>query len=373
MAALAEPRGGEPLGQGGALHVGVELEPHEPPVDRAARRDPADAQPAADRLGQRVDVDDVRRGEAPQARALLAVEGHRRVDAVLEDEEAALAGQRGQAGAARVGEVGAGRVVAGGLQGDEPDLVAGEDPLERVDVEAVLVDRHAEHARAGRLQRGERAGERRRLDDRDVARSEDRARDEVDRLAGPGRDDDLLGLGGEAARGAEGGQLRAQRRQALDLQVLQAAVAVGHDRSGEGAHLVRRQHVVGRESGGERDRVAAGPERLGEHLLGVAGLPRREHAELPVLVVGAALDARVAAHEGAAADVGGDVALLGEPAVDARRRQVVDRRLGGEVARRRQLGPGPEKTALDVRGDALGELRRQRAALAIQVGQINLV
>ena len=44
------------------------------------------------------------------------------------------------------------------------------------------------------------------------------------------------------------------------LQVLQAAVAVGHDRSGEGAHLVRRQHVVGRESGGQRDRVAAGPE-----------------------------------------------------------------------------------------------------------------
>ena len=117
----------------------------------------------------------MRRRFGAQALQWLALVAHRGVGAVVEDEEAARPGELEQPRAARRRQVGAGRVLAGRLDGDELDLVAGEDPVQRVDVRAVGVDRQRQDARAGRLQRGERAGERRRLDDRDVAGAEQRA------------------------------------------------------------------------------------------------------------------------------------------------------------------------------------------------------
>ena len=210
---------GEVLGQRRGVDVGVELELHEAAEDRAARRDPADAQPAADRLRERVDVDDVRRRLLAQARQRGAVVADRRVDAVLEDEEAARARELDEALAAPRREVGAGRVRARRLQRDELDLVAREDPLERVDVRALVVDRQRQHARAGRLQRAEDAGERRRLDDGDVAGVRSRAGDEVDRLARAGGDEDLVGGCRVARVAAELGEALAQRGEALDLEV----------------------------------------------------------------------------------------------------------------------------------------------------------
>ena len=78
----------------------------------------------------------------------------------------------------------------------------GENLLERVEVEPVVAVADADHARARRAQRRQRAGERRRLDHDDVARVEQRARGEVDALARAGRDDDLVGVVGEAVLAA---------------------------------------------------------------------------------------------------------------------------------------------------------------------------
>ena len=88
--------------------------------------------------------------------------------------------------------------------------MAGEHPLERVDVEAVLVHGDADHARAGALERdsSRRMSATRRNDD--VARLEQRARHEVDALAGARGDDDLVGLLGQAALARRAGELLAQ-------------------------------------------------------------------------------------------------------------------------------------------------------------------
>ena len=131
----AQVAGGEVLGQRRRVDVGVDLQLHEPREDRAARRDPADPHPAADRLRQRVEVDDVRGRARAQPLRRGAVEAQLRVDAVVDDEEPTGPRELQQARAALRRQVGAGRVLAGLLQRDELDLVAGEDPLERVDVD----------------------------------------------------------------------------------------------------------------------------------------------------------------------------------------------------------------------------------------------
>jgi hypothetical protein len=373
VAAAGQPGRGQSLRQRRAVQVGVHLQAHEPGVDRAAGRYPADAQAAPERLGQRVDVDHVGGRQRAQPHRLGALERHRRVDAVLEDEEAAFARERGQPRAARVGQRQARRVLARGLEHHEADLVPGEQALQGRHVEALVVDGDGQDARAGGLQRGQRAGERRRLDDGDVARREHGAGDEIEPLPCAGGDDDLLGVARPAGGGAQLGQARAQLRQPLDGQVLEAGVPVGGDRRRQFGELRRGQQRVGREPGGQLDRVGPDAQRLGEHLLGVAPGTRGQGADLPVLVVGAALDARVRPDERPASDVGGYVALLGQPAVHPRGGEVVDRRHRGQLARGRQLRSGLEDAALDVGGDALGERGRQRAIVSPKVGQIYFV
>src|SRR6185312_2577297 len=78
----------------------------------------------------------------------LPLEAQVGVDAVLGDEEVAGDRQLGEAVAALRREVAPGGVLAGGLEHAQLHLVAGEHALERVDVEAVLVHRDPDHARA---------------------------------------------------------------------------------------------------------------------------------------------------------------------------------------------------------------------------------
>ena len=114
---------------------------------RPARGDPADPQAAADDLRERVHVQHVRRAPLRAARSSARPRSAGRVDAVLEDEEVALARQLDQLRPALGGQVDARRVLARGLHRDQLHLVAGEHLLERVHVQAVAVDGNADDAR----------------------------------------------------------------------------------------------------------------------------------------------------------------------------------------------------------------------------------
>ena len=94
---------------------------------------------------------------------------------------------------------------------DDLDLVAGEDALDAPTSGAVLVDGHGEEPRAGGLERADRAGEGGGLDDGDVAGLDQRAGDEVERLARAGGDDDLVR---RAWRSRGGGRARRAPRAA---------------------------------------------------------------------------------------------------------------------------------------------------------------
>ena len=239
----------------------------------------------------------------------------------------------------------------------------------------------------GRLQRGERAGERRRLDDGDVAGAEHGARDEVDPLARAGRDEDLVGARREADLAADLGEPLAQLGQALDLQVVgDRARRVAPDLRRELGELLRgAQRGVG-IARAERDRVAGERrvQRVAQHVVGVRRRPHGEHAELPVVVDGRAGAARAApssrrhghalAHERPAPDRRRDVAQLGQPAVHAHRGQVVDRHVGGDRAGRRKALAGGQLAAVDERRKQRDELLRDRdLAVAFEVKHLQLV
>jgi hypothetical protein len=91
----------------------------------------------------------VRWGKLAQRSDRVASEARVGVHTVLEHEEVALSGQRRQPQSPFLGQVAARGVLAGRLEGHQLDLVTGEQALERVHVEAVLVHGHADHACAG--------------------------------------------------------------------------------------------------------------------------------------------------------------------------------------------------------------------------------
>ncbi len=262
--------------------------------------------------------------------------------------------------------------------------MAREDALERVDVGTLVVDGQRQDAGAGRLHRGEAAGERRRLDDRHVAGREDRSCDEIEGLARAGRDEDLVRAAGIAGVAAELGKALAQRRQAFDLEVARdGARVLAGDVGGHVRELLGRAQVGVREARAQRDRVARvrRVERVAEHLVGVGQRARREHAELPVVVEHvAAAGGRgrrlrdVAAHERPTPDRGADVAELGEPPVHAHGGEVVDVGVRRELAGRRQLGARRELAAVDELGDVVDELLRHRGlAVALEVQHTKVV
>ena len=107
--------------------------------------------------------------------------------------------------------------------------------------------------------------------------------------------------------------------------------------------------------------AVGGVQRVAQHLLGIGERPRGEHCELPVVVVGGGRRHReAAAHERPTADGGGGVPELGETAVDPHGREMVDRRLGGKRAGRRQLGTWREIAVVDEPCDVIDELLGER-------------
>src|SRR3954447_12544725 len=97
--------------------------------------------------------------------------------------------------------------------------MATEDPLERVHVDAAPVERDAEHACTGRLQRRQRADEGGRFAYDNVAWADNGAADQIDALPRAGRDDELVGRLREPADVAAAGQLHQQFGYALGLGV----------------------------------------------------------------------------------------------------------------------------------------------------------
>ncbi len=282
-----------------------------------------------------------------------------------------------QALAALVGQVAPGRVLARALEAHQLHLVAREQALERVHVEAVLVHRHADHARAGAAHRGHHPDEGGGLDHRHVARLERGAGGQRDALLGARGDHDLVRALGIAEVAPAAGELLAQVIQSLGVEVGQCvATHLGEHIGGDARELVGGVGGRRRPAHGQRDQVVAPGERegVGQHLLGVGELVRRQRIDLPVVARDRAARGRERAHEGAAAHLGGHEAALREAPVDARRGQVVDAGLGGQLARGRELGARLERTAFDRRGDAVHELLRDRdVAVALQVGQVKIV
>ena len=84
IGAARQVAGDDQLSQGRALDVVVSLLGDDPLEHRAARRDPAGAQPAADRLRERIAIDHVRRSLGTQRARIGALESQVTVDPVLE-------------------------------------------------------------------------------------------------------------------------------------------------------------------------------------------------------------------------------------------------------------------------------------------------
>ena len=104
--------------------------------------------------------------------------------------------------------------------------MARQQPLEAVDVEAVLVHRHADHPGTRSSHRGHHSDEGRRLDHRHVTGLQCGSGHEGDRLLGPGGDHDLVGVLGVAVLAPARGDLLAQLEQSLRVAVGQSPVAL---------------------------------------------------------------------------------------------------------------------------------------------------
>ena len=357
---------GDVLVERAGVHVGGHLQGGEPAAYRAARGDPADPQAAADGLRQRVDVDHVGRGARAQARRLGALVAQGGVDAVLEDEERALLRELDQPLPAGRREIAARRVVARRLERAQLHLVARQHALQRGDVEAVLVDGDADDAGAGVLERGEQAGERRRLDHRHVVGAEHRPRHEVEALPGPGGDDDLLGRSRESGRCAAPRQLLAQLRQALGVEIGEGGAArLRQHLVGDRPQLGHRVELAGRPPHGQGDDVLLprGAELVLQDLRGVRQAPLGQHVGLPLAVPGLGRRGRPRRHEGPASDARGHVAQLGQPPVHARRGQVVDRGGGGQLAGGGELVAGRQAPGVDCLHEEVHERAGDRTVL----------
>ena len=111
----------------------------------------------------------------------------------------------------------------------------------RLGVEPVVVARDRHDGRAGELERLQRREVGRLLHEHGVARLEQHGRDQRQRLLGAARDQQLVGVRRQAARGQPGGDRGAQRRVALGRRVLQrAADDVVGQRGGERRARARR-------------------------------------------------------------------------------------------------------------------------------------
>ena len=275
--------------------------------------------PPPTRLRERVDVDHVRRARPRSARPGLAVEGERRVDAVLEDEERALA-REGEQALARARARGARPVgfwqavwSATSLtwwRASTRSSASTSRPSASVGI--------ADHARAGRLERAEDADEGRRLDADDVVRAARRAR-ATRSIAWRAPVVTMISSASAAKPCCRPTQRRAARaaRAALDVGV---GERVGAE-LGETSPRPRRARRPGSDSSAGRpmpSEITSGSRGRAHRLLEHAARGRRQRGRaarrLPVVVELVRGERRQRAHERAAADGGREVAELAQAA-----------------------------------------------------------
>jgi hypothetical protein len=213
---VVQQRGHDRLREGGTAQVGQGLGRGHPGDQARAGPEPAGPQAAPVELGQRADADQVRLpgGEGGQR-------GRRRVVAEREfgqghvvDEHGVRVrrGEPGHAAAVPGRHDQARRVVVRGDQVDQRRMVHAHRVLEPVRVQADP-GRDPDHPGAGPVQRVERAGEGRILDDYRLAGQHLTPDEQVHGLLAAGRDDHLGRVGGQPEtfgqvagdRGAQGG------------------------------------------------------------------------------------------------------------------------------------------------------------------------
>jgi hypothetical protein len=320
---VIQQRGQDGLREGGAAQVGRGLGRGHPGDQARGGPDPAGPQAAPVKLGQRADADQVRLpgGEGGQR-------GRRRVVAERQFDQGHVVDEQGVR--VRRGELGhaaavpgrhdqARRVVVRGDQVDQRRMVRSHRVLEPVRVQAGA-GRDPDHPGTGPVQRVERAGEGRILDDHRLAGQHLTPDEQVYGLLAAGRDDHLGRVGGQPetfgqVAGDRGAQGRPPERE---------VPAGGGHRIGPGRVGQRRRHLrraVHRGQGEVRveHRVlqqareeAVGPVHRGRggavrDDTGAGALTALRHALVPQHLVGSGHG--VPAHR----QGGGQVAFGGQP------------------------------------------------------------
>ena len=150
---------------------------------------------------------------------------------------------------------------------------------ERLGHETAVVHRDVTDVGLVRDERLQRADVARRLAQDHVARVDEDAGDEVERLLRAGGDDDVVGVGADALQRHDLDDLLAQRRVALRAGVLQRLRAVlGDQRRGLLADDVERERGQVRHAAGERDDLGPVRDReqradlRGGHAVGACGV-----------------------------------------------------------------------------------------------------
>ena len=185
--------------------------------ERGVGAQPADPQPAPHRLGQSADRHRGRVGEAGGVRrhgvALQLQPGRHLVD---DGEHPLLPEGGGQPASTGRRQLRTGGVGGVGHQVGQPGMALPRDHVGRGDegVGIGRIDGDGGAPATGGRDRAHHAGVGRVLDEDPVARLEQRLPEQGRGVADPGRDDDLVGIGGQTAAGEPVGDRRPQRRQA---------------------------------------------------------------------------------------------------------------------------------------------------------------
>ena len=213
---------------------------------------PADAHAGGDYLGEGAHGGALLAQERGEAAAAFAVEAQLAVGVILYDGGAGGLEYGGRALADGLGVGEAGGILEVRDDVDELRVVLGEDLLQLVAVDAVLIQADGDYLRAVEvegLERGEVAGL---LDGHGVAGVNERRGDHVQRLLGAVRDDDVFGREIHALLLIAVGDKLAQRHVALGVAVLQGAYAVPlKDLRDRGLHLLYRKGVGVRKPAGK--------------------------------------------------------------------------------------------------------------------------
>ena len=226
----------------------------------------ADAQPRAEELAERRHRDHPRVAQLAQRRLVGATVAQRAVGHILDDPETMLFGQRHDRPPVRRRRGDAGRVLKIRHQIDERRRLAGDLGGEACQIDAVVAERNADHARATAAKRRDGAVVARLLGEHRIARAHQHRRHQVLQLERAVAHQDFVGLHAVAF-----GEQRAQWRISLLLAVLQDDRRIASD---------GRRQRLGQRCGGKRlgRRDAAGET---DHLMhqrdssrGTMGAPR---------------------------------------------------------------------------------------------------